>query len=219
MHSQNASRLWIGSLISAGLLLVLAGGPADAQSLFGTISGQVVDEQGGALPGANVILTDQTSRSVQHTVTNAEGLFVFAAVPAGTFSVKVEMQGFNSWEATDIGLRLGERRTITGIRLRVGGLAETVSVTARPEIAPLDSGEKSARLTSEQIQNVPMVGRSAAELLKLLPGMTPISMYPQMWQASGLPYDQLIDELVRLAIERHARRASKRHTARTPRHP
>ena len=149
--------------------------PAGAQSLFGTISGTVVDEQGGALPGADVTLTDQQSKAVQHTTTNADGVFVFAAVSAGTYSVKVELASFNSWEATDIALRLGERRSLPGIKLQLGTLSESVSVTARPEIAPLDSGEKSARLTSEQIQNVPMVGRSTAELLKLLPGMTPIS--------------------------------------------
>jgi D-alanine-D-alanine ligase len=40
-----------------------------------------------------------------------------------------------------------------------------------------------------------------------IPGFTPISMYPKLWDASGLPYDQLIDELVRLALERHERRA------------
>ncbi len=39
-----------------------------------------------------------------------------------------------------------------------------------------------------------------------IPGFTPISMYPKLWQASGLPYDELIDELVRLALERHGRR-------------
>ena len=39
-----------------------------------------------------------------------------------------------------------------------------------------------------------------------IPGFTPYSMYPQLWAASGLPYEQLIDELVRLAIERHDRR-------------
>ena len=158
-----------------GLLLSLAGATGGAQSLSGTISGLVADDQGGALPGADVILTDQSSRAVQRTTTNAEGVFVFAAVPAGTYTIKVELQNFNSWEATDIELRLGERRSVTGIRLKVGTLSETVSVIARPEIAPLDSGEKSARLTSEQIQNVPMVGRSTAELLKLLPGMTPTS--------------------------------------------
>jgi D-alanine-D-alanine ligase len=45
-----------------------------------------------------------------------------------------------------------------------------------------------------------------------IPGFTPISMYPKLWQASGLTYPQLIDELVRLALERHARR--RRNTKR-----
>lgn len=40
--------------------------------------------------------------------------------------------------------------------------------------------------------------------INTIPGFTPISMYPQMWQASGLPYRALIDELVQLAVERHA---------------
>jgi D-alanine-D-alanine ligase len=43
-----------------------------------------------------------------------------------------------------------------------------------------------------------------------IPGFTPISMYPQLWEATGLAYGALIDELVRLAIERHDRRALKR---------
>ncbi len=42
--------------------------------------------------------------------------------------------------------------------------------------------------------------------INTIPGFTPISMYPKLWEASGLPYDQLIDELVRLAVERHGRR-------------
>ncbi len=45
-----------------------------------------------------------------------------------------------------------------------------------------------------------------------IPGFTPISMYPKLWIASGLTYPELIDELVRLAIERHARR--RHNTAR-----
>ena len=39
-----------------------------------------------------------------------------------------------------------------------------------------------------------------------IPGFTPISMYPKMWEATGLPYEKLIDELVELAIDRHSRR-------------
>ncbi len=47
--------------------------------------------------------------------------------------------------------------------------------------------------------------------LNTMPGFTPISMYPKMWQASGLEYPDLIDELVTLALDRHARRT--RNTA------
>ena len=42
-----------------------------------------------------------------------------------------------------------------------------------------------------------------------IPGFTPYSMYPQLWAATGLRYDQLIDELVRLALERHDRRVNR----------
>jgi D-alanine-D-alanine ligase len=53
--------------------------------------------------------------------------------------------------------------------------------------------------------------------INTIPGFTPISMYPKLWAASGLPYDQLIDELVALALERHERRSKARRTSRTPR--
>jgi D-alanine-D-alanine ligase len=49
-----------------------------------------------------------------------------------------------------------------------------------------------------------------------IPGFTPISMYPRMWEASGVPYPQLVDRLVSLALERHARRAGR---VGRPRHP
>ncbi len=41
-----------------------------------------------------------------------------------------------------------------------------------------------------------------------IPGFTPISMYPRLWEATGLPYTRLVDELVRLALERHQRRST-----------
>ena len=48
--------------------------------------------------------------------------------------------------------------------------------------------------------------------INTIPGFTPISMYPKLWQASGLTYSRLLDELIELALERHARR--RRNTAR-----
>ena len=48
--------------------------------------------------------------------------------------------------------------------------------------------------------------------LNTMPGFTPISMYPKLWAATGLPYSQLIDRLVELALERHSRRERHTHT-------
>ena len=45
--------------------------------------------------------------------------------------------------------------------------------------------------------------------LNTIPGFTPISMYPRLWEVSGLPYSQLLDRLIDLAIARHARRARR----------
>ncbi|MEO8431035.1 MAG: D-alanine--D-alanine ligase family protein [Acidobacteriota bacterium] len=47
--------------------------------------------------------------------------------------------------------------------------------------------------------------------INTLPGFTAISMYPKLWEASGLPLPALLDELIRLALERHARRARISH--------
>ena len=48
--------------------------------------------------------------------------------------------------------------------------------------------------------------------LNTMPGFTPISMYPKLWAATGLPYSRLIDRLVELALERHAGREHHTHT-------
>ena len=45
--------------------------------------------------------------------------------------------------------------------------------------------------------------------LNTIPGFTPISMYPRLWEESGVPYSELLDRLIDLAIERHDRRTRR----------
>jgi D-alanine-D-alanine ligase len=51
--------------------------------------------------------------------------------------------------------------------------------------------------------------------LNSLPGFTQISMYPKLWEASGLPYNKLVDRLIALAMERKAERDHTSHTFRS----
>jgi len=51
--------------------------------------------------------------------------------------------------------------------------------------------------------------------LNTIPGFTKISMYPKLWEASGLPYNKLVDRLIELALERKAERDHTSHTYRS----
>ena len=81
-----------------------------------------MDSSEGVLPGATVTLVNELSGDQRTTVTNEAGNFVFAAVQAGTYTIKVELSGFQTVETKGIVLRLGEKRNLTGIKLGVAGL-------------------------------------------------------------------------------------------------
>ena len=59
-----------------------------------------------------------------------------------------------------------------------------------------------------------LLDRSAGKFyfneLNTIPGFTSISMYPKLWEASGVPYPELIDRLITLALERHAEKSKLR---------
>jgi hypothetical protein len=156
-------------------LLVALPGTSYAQRMTAELNGTVVDESGASVPGADVTITSEASGGVRRSVTNANGFFAFSAVPAGVYKLLVSLQGFNSYEVTGLALNAGDSRTLREIRLKVAALAETVSVTSDVQLTPLNSGERSATLTSEVIENIPIVSSSAAELLRVLPGMTAIT--------------------------------------------
>ncbi len=144
-----------------------------AQALNGSLSGNIVDESGALVPGADVSLTNDASQDVRRTVSNTEGFFTFASVPPGTYTVRAQLSGFKTAELTGVQIRVGDSRSLGQITLAVGGQTEQIVVALQPDMVPLNSGEKSATLTSDQIENIPIVGRSATELLKILPGLTP----------------------------------------------
>ncbi len=91
-----------------------------------------------------------------------------------------------------------------------------VSSAHIPADIPKQSSEKVRKLSIKAFQAIEgqglsrvdfFVSRQTGEVwlneINTMPGFTPISMYPKLWAASGLPYGELIDKLVKLADERH----------------
>jgi Carboxypeptidase regulatory-like domain len=140
------------------------------------LTGIVTDQTGAVIPDARIVLKNDLSGDVRRTVSNSEGYFTFAAIPAGTYTVTIEAQGFAGWERKGVVLSSGDRRTLTDIILGLAGTTATVDVSANPDdIAQVDTGEKSAVISEKQVQNLSLVGRNAAELIKILPGFTPVT--------------------------------------------
>src|SRR5512142_2787339 len=110
--------LWFVAIPVLALLLALPG-TMYAQRISGELSGSVVDESGGVIPGADVTVTNDASGTVRRTVTNADGFFAFAALPSGTYTVSIKIQGFNTYEVKGIELRSGDSRTLRQIALKV----------------------------------------------------------------------------------------------------
>jgi hypothetical protein len=174
----SSTRRWIVCLGGA-IACFCASAESSAQSVTGSLSGSIVDESAALIPGADVSLTNDASQDVRRTVTNADGFFTFAAVPPGTYTVRATFTGFKIWEITGVEIRVGDSRSLRPITLAVGGRTEVITVALRLDLVPLNSGEKSTTLTSDQIENVPIIGRSTTELLKILPGLIPATVGAQ----------------------------------------
>ena len=141
-----------------------------AQSVFSTLSGIVSDASQAVVPNAKVALRNTASGDTRRTVTNQDGFFNFTSIPVGaTYELLVEAQGFITYKATDLAFSGAETKSIN-VALKVGTTAESVDVVSAADAVPTVSGEKSSTLTQKELQNFAIVGRNAAEFIKILPG-------------------------------------------------
>ncbi len=158
---------------AAALLLVfiLLASNCFAQQLTGTLSATVTDSAGAVVPNAKVTMKNAASGDVRTTVSNGSGYFSITAVQPGTYSVTIEAPGFKTWDQAGIVFNQGDSRTLPSIKLEVGKVTETVEIKAGADVVIPDNSEVSTTLNTEMIEDIPIVGRDAGELLKVMPGM------------------------------------------------
>ncbi len=151
----------------------IGGSTASAQVLYGSIVGNVTDSTGGAVPGASVAIEQTETKLKRELVTDAGGAYHFTAVPTGTYTVSVTMNGFRTFGRQNVPVTLNSIARVDA-KLEVGQLNETVSVSAETPILQTDRAEVRAELSSRQLTELPVpVGRNYQQLFKTLPGFTP----------------------------------------------
>jgi hypothetical protein len=160
-----SSRILIG-----GLLATIFATGAFAQSIYGSLHGIVSDPSQAVIASATVRLRDQQSGSQRETTTNHEGYYSFVSVPPGGYQLTVTAAGFETYSQTGIAI-LGGDRIAVNVGMKLGNTSNTVEVKGDVDlVVPVDSGEKSDRLTTKELENFIQVGTNAAEFIKIMPG-------------------------------------------------
>src|SRR5438093_7439975 len=143
---------------------------AHGQVTTATLYGVVQDPTGAVLPGASVTATNQGTGFERAVVTDERGEFGLPALPAGPYTVKIEMPGFKTYTNQALQLTSGQNVRQT-FALEVGQVAENITVA---EIAPLVETASSAQLRSlgtTEVSELPLSRRNVTGVLTLAPGV------------------------------------------------
>ncbi|MSV27987.1 MAG: hypothetical protein EXQ52_04475, partial [Bryobacterales bacterium] len=154
------------------MLSALAVPSLRAQTTTGDILGAVTDQTGAAVAGATVTLTNQDTKVSTERTSDDSGDFAFTIVRPGMYSVTAAKPGFERVVSKDLQLLLGQRVRV-GLALRVGGVAETVEVTASGVLLESQNAALGQVIGQRTIEDLPLNGRNFMQLTQLTPGVIP----------------------------------------------
>jgi hypothetical protein len=154
-------------------MLVMLPGSARAQArLTGAdLSGTVLDQVGGVLPGTTITVTNLDTNLVRSTTTDERGRYIVAALPPGTYRIVADIPSFVSETRDQVVLQLGQAVTMD-FQLKVAGTAEAVVVMAESPIVEVSQTAVASVVNQQQIENLPINGRNFISFAVITPGVT-----------------------------------------------
>src|SRR5215471_9354730 len=158
-------------LVCAAVLMLSIGARAQESASSGII-GQVLDSSKAGVPGATITVTNIGTNAQRVTQSDSEGRFSVPNLPPATYTVKVELSGFQTAELKDLTLRNGEIAR-PSVALGLANVAETVTVTGTSPLLQSTNASVSQTITQKQLEDLPVVGRNPLAFAALSAGVTP----------------------------------------------
>ncbi len=176
-----------------GLALLLGAGTAFTQELTGTIYGEVTDDQGLAIPGATVTLTSPSHIQTESRVTGARGDYRVPLLSPGTYTVTVELAGFQTVTFEGVVLNAGNDIGLDAT-LSPSGVEEMVTVIGEAPLVDVRSNQAMRTMDVDLIENIPL-GRTYSDLLVSMPGVldSEYSFTPTQTVHGSSPRDNLFN--------------------------
>ena len=154
-----------------GLLIAISACMLPAQTGSGIVQGVVRDSTSALIAGAHVSIVNTATGVKSTSTSNDVGFFIFPPVVTGTYDIKAEATGMQTWEGKFL-LQVGETAEVSPV-LRVGAVSTQVTVSgeAAPLVATTDS-TISENLERTRIEQLPTDGRSIANTIMMaVPGL------------------------------------------------
>jgi hypothetical protein len=182
-------RIVIG--VTFALVLLFGMTAAWAQSNAATLTGTVVDKTGAVIPNAKIVVTEEASGVIRSITSDERGFFSLVGVPVSVYDVQVSAPGFNSLLRKGVAVHINDQIELKGIVLSVAATSISVVVTAEAnELTPTTSGEVSYTISDTQLHNLDIEGRSAIELLGLIPGVANTGSFNGAYNSGSAGFTQ-----------------------------
>jgi hypothetical protein len=165
-------RWFAAAALTAMAAILVTPASANAQgSPTGTLAGTVADPSGAILPGVTVVATGAQTGVTQQATSGTAGDWRIPALPAGTYSLSFELDGFKRLVRSGVTVEAAVTRSVP-VTLEVGGMSETVQVSADAALLTTTTSATSRRLTGAELEMVPTSTGSFTHLLSSEPGVS-----------------------------------------------
>jgi hypothetical protein len=152
-----------------------------AQETRGTINGHVVDEQGGAMPGVTVTITNVDTNVSATLTTNSTGYYQAPLLLPGNYRVAAELQGFKTSVRSGVILSVAQQATVD-LTLGVGAVSETVTVSGEAPILETGVLTTGQNLDRRSVESLPMFSNMPVLLTRFVTGVNSSANVPYVAQ-------------------------------------
>src|SRR6266849_3635261 len=150
--------------------------PLAAQKFTGTISGVVSDQAGAVISGAEVIATNTGTGAVRTVKTSSGGEYAITDLLAGVYDVSVKQANFRESVTKGVQLFVSSTSTVN-VTLTVGSATEQMTVEANAVQVETSTGTVGNVVEGNEVRELPLNGRSFAQLTQLMPGVSAASNF------------------------------------------
>jgi hypothetical protein len=153
--------------------LLIVNHAADAQVLYGSLTGNITDSSGAAVPGATVEALSTSTGVATHTTSERSGAYQINSLQQGVYRVTVSANGFASFVQNNVQVNANTDVRID-VRLELAGVNQSVTVDASAVTLQADRADVNAEIGTAQLADLPTgPNRNFQNLYKIIPGFSP----------------------------------------------